>query len=81
MGFALVGLIMVNIIYFIFALISTDLINNWSIAFKQETFEINEQFEVLKLWKSDANKLMISIFSVTLYMENRKIKLINIGKL
>jgi hypothetical protein len=72
LGYAILTLLVVNLIYFIIELNTTNLSNEWSFAFKHGTFKINEQLIGLKLWSSKANGLMILVFSVTLFKEYRK---------
>ena len=72
LGFAILTLIIVNIIYFMIALKNTELLNNWNIVFKHGTFRINEQITGLKLFSSKANGIMLVVFISVLLSEYKK---------
>lgn len=72
LGFAILTLIIVNVIYFIIALKNTELLNNWSIVFKHGTFRINEQITGLRLLSSKANGIMLIVFISVLLSEYKK---------
>lgn len=75
LGYSILTLIVVNIIYFIIALKNTDLLNNWSIVFKYGTFKINEQIIGLKLFSPKANGLMLMVIIIVFIIEYRKSKI------
>ena len=72
LGFAILTLVIVNIIYFMIALKNTELLNNWNIVFKHGTFRINDQIIGLKLFSSKANAIMLLIFISVLLSELKK---------
>ncbi len=72
LGFAILSLIIVNIIYFMVALKNIELLNNWNVVFKHGTFRINEQITGLKLFSSKANGIMLIVFISVLLTEYKK---------
>ncbi len=72
LGYAILALLVVNLIYFIIELNSTNSSNEWSLAFKHGTFKVNEQLTGLKLWSAKANGLMLIVVLSVLFTEYRK---------
>jgi len=66
LGCAVIGLILINLLYFLLAFNSTGITENWSFAFKQGAFSLNEKLIGIKLWSAEANGIMLIIFILTL---------------
>jgi hypothetical protein len=66
LGYAVIGLILINLIYFLIAINSTEISENWSFAFKHGAFSLNEKLTGIKLWSAKANVIMLIIFIVAL---------------
>jgi hypothetical protein len=71
-GYSILVLLLVNLIYFIIELNTTNLFKNWSIMFKYGTFKINDKLAGLKLWSAKANGLMLLVFLIVIFQEYRK---------
>jgi uncharacterized membrane protein YjfL (UPF0719 family) len=66
LGYAVIGLVLINLVYFLIAINSTEISENWSFAFKHGVFSLNEKLTGIKLWSVEANVIMVIIFFVTL---------------
>lgn len=71
-GFAVIALILANLIYFLIEFSKTNTAESWNFSFKYGVFSLNEKLVGLKLWSARANGLMLLVFIVTVVNEFRK---------
>ncbi len=76
-GYALLGLLMVNTIYFLIELSRVNFLSDWNFIFKHGTFNLNNKLIGLKLGSPKANGLMLLIFIMAILTAYRKSKLKN----
>jgi len=72
LGYALIGLIFVNIIYFLIEFNSIDKAQNWNFVYKYGQFSINDKPVGLKIFSPKANGFMLIIFLLALMPELKK---------
>jgi len=66
-GYAVLTLLLINLIYFIIELNTKDIIDNWKIAYKHGTFAINGNNVGLSITDEKAIGIMLIPFLYTLY--------------
>ena len=74
-GYAVLGLLLINSFYFLLELFQTDTSESWSFAFENGTFKINDKLVGLKLWSPRANGVMLLIFVIAFLINQRKDRL------
>ncbi|MDO5510767.1 MAG: hypothetical protein Q4F57_08725 [Weeksellaceae bacterium] len=71
-GYAVLGLLLINLFYFLLEVFQTDTSDSWSFAFGNGTFQVNDKLVGLKLGSPAANGIMLLIFLITLLIDYRK---------
>ena len=71
-GFAVIALLVVNLVYFLIELSNTDIAESWSFAFNHGNFYLNQKPVGLELFSSKANGLMMIVLIAVLIFEFKK---------
>lgn len=71
-GFAVIALLVVNLVYFLIELSNTNITESWSFVFKHVNFYLNQKSVGLELFSSNANGLMIIVFISIIIIESKK---------